>query len=102
MCKLPYMAKGVKNSDIAPYLVHEYGGNTMSAVYQSRIVHTTIKSIDLDNLLDWANQFYQSKKVEGVSSYTLTFYKQQLGHFMKYCDAQVFTQFEEITPNVIR
>ena len=74
----------------------------MCASYQTPVVHTTIKSIDLDNLLDWANQFYQCKKVEGVSSYTLTFYKQQLGHFLKYCDAQLITHFEDITPNIIR
>ena len=74
----------------------------MSATNHPKATHTTIKNVQQDYLVDWANQFYQSKKVEGLSPYTLTFYKQQLGHFFTYCDAQVITQFEEITPNVIR
>lgn len=74
----------------------------MSKSQFSDLARTTINNVRQDNLLDWANQFYQSKKVEGVSPYTLAFYKQQLGHFLKYCDAQVLTSFEDITPNVIR
>jgi len=66
------------------------------------LARTTIKNVHQDNLLDWANQFYQSKKVEGVSMYTLTFYKQQLGHFLRYCDSQILTSLEDITPNVVR
>ena len=60
------------------------------------LARTTIKNTRQENLLDWANQFYQAKKVEGVSAYTLTFYKQQLGHFLKYCDAQVINHLEKI------
>lgn len=74
----------------------------MSASNHPKVTHTTNKNIFQDYLVDWANQFYQSKKVEGVSSYTLIFYKQQLGHFLKYCDGQVIKRCEEITPNVIR
>lgn len=74
----------------------------MSAAVQAHLARTTIKNVRQDNILDWANQFYQSKKVEGVSPYTLTFYKQQLGHFLKYCDAQVIYHLEDVTPNVIR
>jgi site-specific recombinase XerC len=66
------------------------------------LARTTIKNARQENILDWANQFYQSKKVEGVSLCTLPFYKQQLGHFLKYCDAQVLSSIEDITPNVIR
>lgn len=74
----------------------------MSNSHFSDLARTTINNVRQENILDWANQFYQSKKVEGVSPYTLTFYKQQLGHFLKYCDAQVLTSFEDITTNVIR
>jgi integrase/recombinase XerD len=56
----------------------------------------------IDFITDWANSFYQAKKVEGVSAYTLTFYKQQLGHFLQYCEAQVIDQLAQITPNFIR
>jgi len=66
---------------------------------KSTLAHT-ISQIDF--IPDWANSFYQAKKVEGGSSYTLTFYKQQLGHFLKYCDAQVIDQLAQITPNFIR
>jgi integrase/recombinase XerD len=64
--------------------------------------HTIIENIVRYNLLEWANQFYQSKKIEGVSGFTLTFYKQQLGYFLRYCESQLITSLEEITPNVIR
>lgn len=70
--------------------------------HQSNLTHTIIENIVHYNLLEWANYFYQSKKIEGVSGFTLTFYKQQLGHFLRYCEAQLITSLEEITPNVIR
>ena len=69
---------------------------------QDNSTHTIIENLVRYNLLEWANQFYQSKKIEGVSGFTLTFYKQQLGHFLKYCESQLITSLEEITPNVIR
>jgi site-specific recombinase XerD len=74
----------------------------METVRQTPVTHTTIGKSEVDFIPDWINQFYQSKKVEGVSPYTLIFYKQQLGHFLKYCEAQVITHFSEITPNVVR
>ncbi len=74
----------------------------METARHTLVTHTTIGKSEVDFILDWANQFYQSKKVEGVSAYTLTFNKQQLGHFLKYCEAQVITCFSEITPNVVR
>ena len=54
------------------------------------------------SLLEWANQFYQSKKVEGVSSCTLRIYKQQLGYFLDFCNSQLLERTEEVTPNIIR
>ncbi len=69
---------------------------------QDNSTHTIIENLVRYNLLEWANQFYQSKKIEGVSGFTLTFYKQQLGHFMKYCESQLISSIEDITSNVIR
>jgi integrase/recombinase XerD len=74
----------------------------MTASTEHHLTHTTTQNCIQDFIPDWANQFYQAKKAEGISPYTLTFYKQQLGHFLKYCEAQVITRVEEITPNVIR
>ena len=41
---------------------------------QDNSTHTIIENLVRYNLLEWANQFYQSKKIEGVSGFTLTFY----------------------------
>lgn len=54
------------------------------------------------SLLEWANQFYQSKKVEGLSDCTLRIYKQQLGYFLDFCDSQLLEKIEEVTPSIIR
>ena len=59
------------------------------------------KNTARDFIGDWADQFYKIKKVEGVSPYTLIFYKQQLGHFLRFCDAQVITHIEEISSDDI-
>ena len=74
----------------------------MNTASQNDATHTTSKFCVQDYIPDWANQFYQAKKVEGISAFTLTFYKQQLGHFLRYCEAQVITRVNEITPNIIR
>ena len=74
----------------------------MNIASQNDPTHTTSKLCVQDYIPDWANQFYQAKKVEGISAFTLTFYKQQLGHFLRYCEAQVITRVDEITPNIIR
>ena len=54
------------------------------------------------SIVEWAGAFYQAKKSEGVSAFTLRFYKQQLSHFLRYCEGQVITRIEEVSPNVIR
>jgi site-specific recombinase XerC len=74
----------------------------METTQQTLLARTTIEKSKLDFIPDWANQFYQSKRVEGISTYRLTFYKQQPSHFFKYCQAQVITRYDEITPNAIR
>src|SRR3990170_6646240 len=54
------------------------------------------------SIVEWAGAFYQAKKSEGVSAFTLRFYKQQLSHFLRYCEGQVITRIEEVSPDVIR
>lgn len=51
---------------------------------------------------DWANAFYLAKRVEGLSNLTLIFYRQQLMHFIRYCDAQVITSIDQLTPAILR
>jgi integrase/recombinase XerD len=74
----------------------------MSTEIQTDLGNTLFVDSFQDFIVDWANQFYQVKKSEGISSYTLIFYKQQLNHFLHYCDSQVITKISEITPNIIR
>jgi site-specific recombinase XerC len=74
----------------------------MTKEIQPNLGHTLSVNLFEDFIPDWANQFYQAKKSEGVSSYTLTFYKQQLIHFIRFCDGQLITKINEITPNIIR
>jgi site-specific recombinase XerD len=74
----------------------------MSTKIQSNLGHTLSVNLFQDFIPDWANQFYQAKKSEGVSTYTLRFYKQQLNHFINFCDGQLITKVNEITPNIIR
>jgi len=61
---------------------------------QSKQVHTILK--------DWAAQFLRAKQAEKLSRFSVTFYRQQLGHFLTYCDRQQVTQVEQITPNLVR
>jgi len=67
---------------------------------KTHVARTT--SLFSESVPEWANQFYQAKAVEGLSSYTLTFYRQQLGHFLHYCESQVITQMSEISSHTIR
>jgi len=61
--------------------------------------HTTSKA---DYVAEWANEFYKAKKLEGISVATQAFYKQQIGHFLDFCQGQVIEQFEHVTVGAIR
>ncbi len=74
----------------------------MSTESQTQNTHTTPKIIVQDFIPEWANQFYIAKKVEGLSPYTLIFYRQQLNHFLKFCDSQMIKNVQDITSNDIR
>jgi integrase/recombinase XerD len=78
------------------------GVKTMSKDIQPKLWNTLSTNLFQDFIPDWANQFNQAKKAEGISSYTLIFYRQQLNHFLHFCDAQIITRVSEITPNLIR
>lgn len=74
----------------------------MSATVQPRLTHTTIGNLMPDYVTDWANQFYLAKKSEGVSPATLIFYKQQLGHFLRYCEWQALSNIHDLDANILR
>jgi hypothetical protein len=56
----------------------------------------------IDYIHAWANSIYRAKKVEGVLTCMLTFYKRQMDHYLKYCEAQIFDHLSQITSTVIR
>lgn len=74
----------------------------MSANVHHLVTHTTIGNQMQDYVTDWANQYYLAKKSEGVSPATLEFYKQQLGHFLRYCEWQAFTHLLDLDANDLR
>jgi integrase/recombinase XerC len=74
----------------------------MASENQSKLGHTLSVNLFQDFIPDWTNQFYQAKKSEGISSYTLIFYKQHLNHFLHFCDSQLISRISDITPNIIR
>ena len=74
----------------------------MTKTVDPQPVHTLIKNIHSDFIPDWANQFYLAKKSEGVSPATLVFYKQQLGHFLRYCEWQAYTNIQDLDANSLR
>lgn len=74
----------------------------MQTIQTRQETHTTRVLQALEYIPDCANQFFQAKKAEGVSTYTLTFYRQQLGHFLSFCEGQLIQQMSEITSATIR
>jgi site-specific recombinase XerD len=50
----------------------------------------------------WANEFFLDRKVRGLSSGTLRFYKTKLKLLMDWCDAQAIQNITELDPNIIR
>jgi site-specific recombinase XerD len=50
----------------------------------------------------WAMEFLKAKKFEGLSPNTRRIYKQQLKHFLIFCQAQMLTQVSQITASDIR
>lgn len=55
-----------------------------------------------EDICYWVDQFHQAKSVEGLSDYTMIFYRQQLNHFLRYCKTHNLLLVGDITPNVVR
>lgn len=56
----------------------------------------------LDNLPEWANEFYKAKRTEGVSARTQQFYKDQIRHFLRFCEGQMIENISQISASTIR
>jgi len=69
---------------------------------QKQTVYTTFDNADLVIIAEMVQLFYQAKKAEGLSPNTITFYVQQLKHFLKYCDLQSIKVIGEITSSLLR
>lgn len=81
-------------------LAHIWEDKTMQESIQKETVHTTFSFPDF--LPDWANEFYKAKRLEGVSIRTQGFYKEQMTHFLKFCEGQVIEHISQITASTIR
>lgn len=53
-------------------------------------------------LLTWLEAFILDRKVRGLSAETIKWYKKKLTPFARWCDDQVVTQVDQITPDVLR
>ena len=63
----------------------------------------TILNFSQDSYLwTWAESFLIACKAENVAKGTLKFYRVKLRYFLDYCDSQAITQFEQLTPDVLR
>ncbi len=51
---------------------------------------------------DWAIEFIKAKQVEGLSPNTTRIYKQQLKHFLSFCEALMLERISQITAGDIR
>ena len=51
---------------------------------------------------DWAIEFIKAKKIEGLSPNTIRIYKQQLKHFLSFCEAQMLERVSQINAGDIR
>lgn len=74
----------------------------MEIVAQGKSVYTTFDNPGSTYIIDMANLFYQAKKSESLSPNTIVFYKQQLKHFLNYCDAQSIKTMGEISTSLLR
>lgn len=50
----------------------------------------------------WIDAFLVDRKAQGLSSGTLVFYRNKLKLFMRFCEGQVITQIDQISPGTIR
>jgi len=62
------------------------------------VVYTTFSN----DILEWGELFYRAKLTEGLSKYTLVFYRQQLTHFFRFCEWQQLTRIDQVGPAQLR
>lgn len=64
---------------------------------------TTIDFLLQDDLLSkWAESFLIDRKAKGLSPHSTRFYKVELTLFLRYCDGQVLSRIEQLTPDILR
>jgi integrase/recombinase XerD len=67
------------------------------------IITQTQGTILLEDLIyTWMEAFIIDRKARGLAEGTLRFYKQKLKLFYDYCDAQLVSTINQITPTIIR
>jgi site-specific recombinase XerD len=70
---------------------------------QKRVNQTTITiSLQNDYVARWAEAFLIDRKAKNLSAFTIKYYRVELTQFLIYCDNQVITLIEQLTPDVIR
>jgi integrase/recombinase XerC len=66
-------------------------------------VQGIVVNLDSDyHLLSWIEAFLIAKKSEGVSPGTLHFYRVKFALFTTYCNTQIITRIDQLTPEIIR
>lgn len=69
----------------------------------SRVVESTIKNVAFDDYLaTWLEAFLIDRKAQNLTAGTVDFYRVKLAAFLRYCDSQLITRIEQITPDIIR
>jgi integrase/recombinase XerD len=69
---------------------------------ENQTQRTNLKFSQETYLLSWVESFLVDRKVQGLAPGSLRFYRQKLKLFTDYCDNQVLTQIDQITPPFIR
>src|SRR5690606_29727102 len=66
-------------------------------------VESTIKNVAFDDYLaTWLEAFLIDRKAQNLTAGTVDFYRVKLAAFLRYCDSQLITRIEQITPDIIR
>jgi site-specific recombinase XerD len=64
---------------------------------------TSIKVLQQEShLLTWIDAFLLSRKAENKNKATIEFYHDKLKKFTTWCDVQIITQIDQLTPVIIR
>jgi site-specific recombinase XerD len=51
---------------------------------------------------DWVIEFIKARKIEGLSPNIIRIYKQQLKHFLSFCEAQMLNRVTQIIAGDVR